>query len=79
MSLQEGTLEILGEMPPGVLGYARKYNDEKIVILLNFDYRKKKIELDFSDFIFGISAKIGPNKKAVQLDGLSGAILKHIN
>jgi len=74
--LQEGSLEILEGLPNGLLGYARKLGDDKITILLNFESKKKRFELENAKCVFKLSAKDELKNKAICLDGFSGMILK---
>jgi len=76
-SLQEGSLEILEELPEGVFGYIRKIDDEKIIILLNFDEQMKEFQMEFSKCIFKLSDQDEAKEKAIRLNSLGGVILKH--
>ena len=75
-SLREGALEMLTGLPNGVLGYARKFMDEKIIILLNFDKKEKQLEFENTHCIFKLSPKDQAAKKSVYLSGFGGMILK---
>lgn len=45
-SLREGSLELMDHLPAGVLGFIRKFGDEKLTVLLNFSEAEKKIPVD---------------------------------
>ncbi|MDO9302151.1 MAG: hypothetical protein Q7T89_12245, partial [Anaerolineales bacterium] len=75
-SLQEGSLEILEGLPNGILGFARKFENEKIVILLNFGDQRKEFQIKFSKCLFKLSDKDEAKEKAIRLNGLGGIILK---
>ena len=74
--LQEGSLELIKGLPKGVLGYSRKLEHEKIIILLNFDEREKEFYMESSECIFRLSPKDEIKNKAIRLDGFGGMILK---
>jgi alpha-glucosidase len=74
--LSEGALELMPGLPFGILGYARKSEDEKVVILLNFDEREQEFQLDSYECIFKLSPRDGVKNKAINLDGFGGMILK---
>ncbi len=44
-SLREGALELLDGLPKSILGYARKSENEMVIVLLNFSEREKEIPL----------------------------------
>jgi glycosidase len=75
-TLQEGSLEFIENLPNGVLGYARKLGDEKIIILLNFDSKEKQFEVESAECIFKLSSKDKIKSKTIYLDGFGGLILK---
>jgi oligo-1,6-glucosidase/alpha-glucosidase len=75
-TLQEGSLELMTNLPKGVLGYARKFGEEKITVLLNFDGREKRFETEGSECVFKLSAKDEIKNKAIRLDGFGGMILR---
>jgi len=74
--LQEGSLELINGLPNGVLGYSRRLEHEKIVILLNFDEWEKAFHMGSSDYIFKLSPKDEIKNKAIRLDGFGGVIIK---
>ena len=73
--LQEGSLELLKGLPEGILGYERKFENEKITILLNFSEQAKEFQLEFSECIFKLSDKDNAKEKAIQLNGFGGIIV----
>ena len=75
-ALQEGSLEMLENLPKGVLGFVRKSEDKKLIILLNFDEQAKEFQLTFSECIFKLSDRDEVKQKAIRLDGFGGMILK---
>ncbi|MBI3152142.1 MAG: alpha-glucosidase [Chloroflexi bacterium] len=75
-AIQEGSLQILNGLPEDVLGYSRKFEDEKIVLLLNFSSQEKEIRMDVSECLFKISTKDEVKNQAIRLDGLGGVIFK---
>jgi alpha-glucosidase len=75
-TLQEGSLELMTNLPKGVLGYARKFGEEKITVLLNFDGREKRFETEGGECVFKLSAKDEIKNKAIRLDGFGGMILR---
>jgi len=76
-SLREGTLELMNNLPDGVLGYARKFENEKVVILLNFDNTEKVFIFENSICIFKLSQRDEVKNRTIFLDGPSGMILKY--
>ncbi len=79
-SLQEGSLEIMKDLPNGVLGYTRIFENEKVVILLNFSEKNNevsnmKIQMPFSSFRKWMNVK----DQTIHLGKFGGIILKTIN
>jgi glycosidase len=74
-SLHKGSLELINDLPNGVLGYIRKFESEKIVILLNFSEQKKQIQLEISECVFKLSSKDEIKENIVILGGFGGMIL----
>jgi alpha-glucosidase len=75
-ALREGSLELVDGLPEGVLGYVRKWDGEKILILLNFDRREKDFQFVSSNCIFKLSQRDRIKNTAVHLDGYGGMVLK---
>ena len=75
-ALQEGSLELLDNLPNGVLGYVRKAANGKVVILLNFDHQEKEFQFECTECLFNISKRDEAKQKAIRLDGLGGMILR---
>ena len=75
-ALQEGSLELIENLPDGVLGYARKLGEEKITTLLNFDDREKRFEFENMNCIFKLSPGDEITTNTIRLDGVGGTILK---
>ncbi len=79
ISLREGSLEILSGLPNGVLGYERKFKNEKITVLLNFSEQEKEFQFGFSECIFRLSDKDNAIEKAIRLNGFGGVIVSVAN
>jgi oligo-1,6-glucosidase/alpha-glucosidase len=75
-ALQEGSLELIENLPAGLLGFARKLGNEQIIILLNFNSKEKQFEIENMECVFKLSPKDEVINKTIQLDGLGGIILK---
>jgi oligo-1,6-glucosidase/alpha-glucosidase len=73
--LQEGSLEILGKLPKGVLGYARILESKRILILLNFDDRDKEFQTVNSGRLFSLSSGDRAGHEIIHLAGYGGIIL----
>jgi alpha-glucosidase len=73
--LQEGLLEILEDLPTGVLGYARILEGKKILVLLNFDDREKEFQMENSGKLFNLSPKDGVENAAIRLGVYGGLLL----
>jgi glycosidase len=73
--LREGSLELLENLPKGVLGYTRNLQGRKITVLLNFDAQAKEFAFEFSEIIFKVSECDDAKEKAIRLDGLGGMIV----
>jgi oligo-1,6-glucosidase/alpha-glucosidase len=75
-ALQEGSLELLENLPMNVLGYSRNFGGQKIIVLLNFGEQSVEFEIEAARLLFKLSERDGLKEKAVQVDGLGGVILK---
>ena len=76
ISLQEGSLELLQGLPAGILGYEREFENEKFMILLNFDKQETEFQFEFSECIFKLSNGDTVKEKAIHLNGFGGMIVK---
>lgn len=74
--LQEGGLEIVDPLPPGILGYTRSIGGEKLVILLNFGRKEQEIKLTYSDLLFKLTGGERLENGFIQLNGCGGVILR---
>jgi alpha-glucosidase len=74
-SLQEGSLELRNGLPVGVLGYVREFENEKIIILLNFDDQEKEFQMPSSTCLFKLSGKDEIKNKNIHLGGFGGMML----
>ena len=75
-SLQEGSLELLENLPNGVLGYARSFNKDKLIVLLNFDEKEKEFRREAIDVIFQLSKDDRSVGNTLHLGSYGGMILK---
>ncbi|HEX2995133.1 MAG TPA: alpha-amylase family glycosyl hydrolase, partial [Anaerolineales bacterium] len=73
--LQEGSLEILENLPNGVFGYARKLDGKSILVLLNFDEQEKEFQMENPGKLFNLSAEDRVENRIVHLAGLGGLLL----
>ncbi len=76
-ALQEGSLELLENLPKNVLGFTRTFDDEKILVFLNFDDGEKEFQAEGTECIFKLSKRSQLNGKTIRLNGYGGLILKH--
>lgn len=74
--LQEGSLELVEDLPEGVLGYARRFNDEQLIVLLNFLAEEREFPIKHTAAIFKLSGREEIMEKAIRLNGFGGMILK---
>jgi oligo-1,6-glucosidase/alpha-glucosidase len=79
ISLQEGSLVIVESLPAGVLGYERIYNNEKIVVLLNFREEESEFKFKTSNCLFKLSQADDVKDQTIRLGGFGGIILKTTN
>jgi glycosidase len=75
-ALQEGSLEILENLPENTLGYTRSLDGQKLFILINFDESAKVLEMELLECIFRISGNGNASGERIQLDAYGGLILK---
>jgi alpha-glucosidase len=75
-AFQEGSLELMKDLPKDVLGYVRKFGNEKFIVLLNFDSEEKRFEIESTECAFKLSPKDKIKNKAICLAGFGGMILK---
>ena len=73
--LQEGSLEILENLPQGVLGYARMWQNKRIVALLNFDKQEKEFELEHSGKLFNLDPRDKVETGKIYLGDYGGLLL----
>ena len=74
--LQQGSLELMDNLPESVLGYTRSIGNKKISILLNFDGRETKFDAQGKTCIFKLTIGSQWNGKTVRLDAYGAIILK---
>ena len=75
-TLQEGSLELMENLPGNVLGYRRILENDEILILLNFDEREKEFAIGTAELIFKLSQGSQFNGKKIHVDGYGAVILK---
>jgi oligo-1,6-glucosidase/alpha-glucosidase len=73
--LQEGALELLEDLPKGVLGYARILEGRKILVLLNFEDGEKDFKIVSSGKLFNLSAGDRAKDTTIHLAGYGGLLL----
>jgi hypothetical protein len=77
LSLQEGSLELMENLPVGVLGYTRSLGGERMMILLNFDVKLKEFQTEATKVIFKLSKDCQLNGNRIHLSGYGGLILRY--
>jgi len=75
-ALHSGSLKLIENLPKNVLGYTREFENERLVVLLNFDEQEKEFQFESSECVFKLSPRDQIKNKAIHLDGLGGTILK---
>jgi oligo-1,6-glucosidase/alpha-glucosidase len=78
-SLHEGSLELLKDLPDGILGYIRVYENQKVVVLLNFKDQPQQFanpSHDSTTTLFRLSQADETKNDSVHLGGYGGIILK---
>lgn len=75
-ALQEGSIELLENLPANVLGYTRTLDQEKVWVFLNFDEHRKEFQAAANDVMFRLSGTDQANNHIIHLDGYGGLILK---
>jgi glycosidase len=75
-ALQKGSLELLTELPSGMLGYARRHAGTEIRILLNFEDREKVIPLSAADIVYQLTPADQCQDGSFHLGPYGGLILK---
>ena len=78
-SLREGAQELMDDLPRGVLGYKRVAAQETLMVMLNFDGRRKNVPLSAGDCLFKLSPQDDRSETAVRLDGYGGMVIKPKN
>ena len=79
-ALKKGTIEILDEkdFKKNVLAYTRKYNNDELLILINFSSRKKQIKIksNFNNLVYKTNNLNTINNGFYMLENNSSIILK---
>jgi glycosidase len=78
-ALQEGSLELIDNLPNGVLGYSRTLGKNKLIILLNFENDSKRFQFDSSECIFKLTDEDEIKNKAIRLNGFGGIITRIVS
>ena len=74
-AIKEGSFEFLEGLPAGVLGYARKTDGQKLLVLLNFDEKVKDVKLNFSEAVYRLTVRDEAKDGTAHLSGFGGLIL----
>lgn len=74
--LKEGSLELINDLPAGMLGFTRSTENTSLAILLNFDEQAKEFNFEFAECMFALSKTDTAKEKAIRLNGFGGVILK---
>lgn len=79
-SLQEGALELLRDLPDGILGYGRIFEHEKIIVLLNFKNHTQRFPFPKArgswETLFRLLQTDEIKNGTIHLGGYGGIILK---
>jgi glucan 1,6-alpha-glucosidase len=75
-ALQEGSLQLLQDLPIGVLGYKRTLENTSSFVFLNFSHRKNEFQFKVSRAIFHLSESDQITDQIVQLGPFGGLILQ---
>ncbi len=77
-ALHSGSLELLEGLPAGVLGYYRKFGEDRIVVLLNFTKGDVAARLGAGEWelLFQLSERDTLQSNAARLAGYSGIMAK---
>lgn len=73
--IQEGSLELLENLPRGVLGYSRILENRRILVLLNFEDHEKEVQIENSGTLFSLSPRNRAESKMINLAGYGGLVL----
>jgi glycosidase len=73
---QEGTLELIENIPEPILGYRRVLGKDRLLIVLNFDEKEKEFSTEATQVMFHLGDGSTLKDNQVQLKPYSGLILK---
>ncbi|HEY9151265.1 MAG TPA: hypothetical protein VIN60_00140, partial [Anaerolineales bacterium] len=78
LTLQEGSLEWIDNLPDGVLGYQRQTAQNTIAVFLNFDNETKGFQFGDGDWmrLFGLSKDDNLKAGILKLNDFGAVILK---
>jgi glycosidase len=74
-ALQEGSFEFLEGLPGGMLGFERKTEIQKLLVMLNFDEKDKDVNSGSSEAVFRLTVRDEARGDSVHLGGYGGIIL----
>ena len=75
-TLQEGSLELLENLPENVLAYARSIANEKLLIFLNFDEKEQEFQMQATECIFKLTNGCNLQDDKIILESYGGMILR---
>lgn len=75
-ALQEGSLELIRDLPDNLLGFIRSTGNQKLFVLLNFEDQEKECRLTEVDCLFKLTSGGQLKGNRVRLDGYGGMLLK---
>ena len=75
-TIQEGSLRLISGLPANVLGYAREFENEKAIILLNFSEQEVDFPFDASEILLRLSPNDGMKNGNIRLGKFGGEIVK---
>ncbi|MGH2392831.1 MAG: DUF3459 domain-containing protein, partial [Candidatus Limnocylindria bacterium] len=78
-AVRHGTLSLLRGLPPGVLGYERHYETEKLIVLANMSHRRSVVRLPSSQASTQLMAtdvnQLHPAGGKVELEANHGVVI----
>ncbi len=75
-SLQEGSLELLKDLPHHILGYKRRLQNEMVCVLLNFGETQKTFPFSAEERLFHLTPADVHQENSARLGAYGGLILK---
>lgn len=74
-ALQEGSLELVEDLPDEVLGYIRKAGSQSLLALLNFGQKPRDVNLKSAETVFSLTVGDEAKDGVAHLGGFGGMIL----